>query len=406
MDPFHARIASLSTAPIPSDGLAEVLSQWVGRGELFESLAIPPADGLSHWSAADVQARACRILLERVKPLIARLPNRVDQWLDALPAVRQHQASTTPTPTAGTSWPATRIRFGWPPTAFLGRQAVRHADSLLSTALKWTFERIAQVRESAVKAYPDADEPVRPQISAGLRALGRAPLAMAPGIRPGRHDLMAISRAGSPWGTVSAIAAELGLLDSAPQTLAGELLMPDPEIRWRLFHLAILGEVLQAARNQGLRVSSRGPLRPAGSKPSFHLSGADDRSWDLWFEASGIWRSLSMRAPYAEAVSGIALRERTLGADLLLAHPEAKSFLILECKYSSNPDFVARNGYYQAVTYATELASRTGGNITAVGIGPEGIVERSGYTDLQVGRVGICPPSGIPDLLRTFLAHG
>jgi hypothetical protein len=131
--------------------------------------------------------------------------------------------------------------------------------------------------------------------------------------------------------------------------------------------------------------------------------GAYSQIWDLWFEAAGIWQELRLRSPYAEATSGVSLKERALGADLLLTRPGGP-FLVLECKYSWNSDFVARNGYYQAVAYAAELASRVNANVTAIAVGPEGVVGRSGFTNLLVGRIGICPPSAIPELLRSFLS--
>jgi hypothetical protein len=214
---------------------------------------------------------------------------------------------------------------------------------------------------------------------------------------------LAIRRAGTPWGIVSDIANELALLDAAPYTLATELLAPDDGIRWRLFHLGVLGEVLQAARSFGCIVRSCGPLRPGGGRPSFELEHSQGGKLDLWFEGAGIWQAMGLRSPYAEATAGIALKERTLGADLLLARPDG-AFLVIECKYSTNPDFVARNGYYQAVTYAAELASRASGKITAIAVGPEGVVERQGFTDLSVGQVGIGPPSAIPEVLRSFLS--
>ncbi|MBS7589801.1 hypothetical protein KHC24_20950 [Ancylobacter defluvii] len=323
--------------------------------------------------------------------------------MDALPAVRLHETTTTQSPTSGISWPETRIRYGWPPSAFIGRQTARHADSLLSTALRWTFERLGTIRDSAVSSYADADVEIRAQLDAGRRAIMRAPLALAPAIRPGRHDLIAIRRAGSPWGTVSEIANRLSVLDASPEALANELLIPDENIRWRLFHLAILGEILLSARSLGFQTLSQGPLRPGGGRPSFRLTARGDLAFDLWFEAAGIWHDLGVRSPYAEATAGIALKDRRLGADLLLAHPRGHSFLVIECKYSWNVDFVARNGYYQAVAYASELASRTGGKIMAIAVGPEGVVHSSGFTQLSVGQIGICPPSAIREVLQRFI---
>lgn len=289
MDPLHAGLLGVTGPPIPESGLREVLGQWIGRGELFEGLAFPDEDGHSSWSAADIEARAHRVLLERLKPLAARLPARADAWAEFLPAVRQHETASSSAPTSGTDWPATRIRFGWPPGEFIGRRSERRADSLLSTTLRWTLETLAEVRSKAVAAYPEADIGVRKQIDAGCGAASRQPLASAPPIRPGRHDLMALRRAGRPWGTIADIAGELAVLDASPLVLAAELLAPDDAIRWRLFHLGVLGEVLQAARGTGSTVHSCGPLRPAGGRPSFEIRDRTGCSWTFGSreEASG-----------------------------------------------------------------------------------------------------------------------
>jgi hypothetical protein len=77
--------------------------------------------------------------------------------------------------------------------------------------------------------------------------------------------------------------------------------------------------------------------------------------------------------------------------------------LILECKYSSNPEVVARDGYYQITTYATEIRSRLVGTVAAVVVGPEGVIPHPGWTQTLVGEVGTSPPSGLQNLVQSFL---
>ena len=86
LDRDDDRISRLTSAPIPEAGLAEVLSKWIGRGQLFEGLAasIDEADERA-WSAHDLRARAHRLLFEQMMPDLIGLPSRLATWLDALP---------------------------------------------------------------------------------------------------------------------------------------------------------------------------------------------------------------------------------------------------------------------------------------------------------------------------------
>jgi nitroimidazol reductase NimA-like FMN-containing flavoprotein (pyridoxamine 5'-phosphate oxidase superfamily) len=94
--------------------------------------------------------------------------------------------------------------------------------------------------------------------------------------------------------------------------------------------------------------------------------------------------------------------DRALGADIVLIKP-GRSALILECKYSNRFETVARDGYYQAMTYATETRSRLCEKVVSVVIGPEDVVERPSFTEVVAGTVGTSPPSGIASLLRAMV---
>lgn len=402
LDRGDDRISSLSAAPIPEAGLSEVLSKWIGRGQLFEGLAasFDEADERS-WTARDLRSRAQRLLFEQMLPDIASLPTRLATWLDALPATRLQKFVTADVPLAGTEWVTTRIKHGWPPKAFAARQSVRSTDMLLSTTLKWTLERLASVRFGASQSYAEVDFPVRAQLDAATRLTKLHPLSSADSIRPSRQDLRAIARAGRPWGNIAKLAEALLVLEEAPERLAYELLMPDEEIRWRLFHLGVLGVLLQALRSRKCSIVSLRPISAKSTGPAFRITEPTGKVWSLWFEAAGIWTATTTRAPYAEATSGLALKERALGADLLLLSGNGEA-LVLECKYSRSPEFVARAGYYQAVGYAAELASRMCSTVTALVVGPDGVVSRASSTELAVGRVGTCAPEHLASCVDEF----
>ena len=389
--------------PIPEEGLSEVLSKWIGRGGLYQALAAP-ADVAAEirWSGADIEARAHRVLLERLKPVIVRLPQRARDWINLLPASQVREAFVEAVPSAGTAWADTRVRFGWPPSEFAARRSKRGADTLLATSLSWTLARVGRVRVGAIRSSADADLNMRVQLDAAGRALQLEPLASTPAVRPGHHDLLSLRRSGRPWSTIAEIAGELRLLDGPPEILAEALLAPDDEIRWRLFHLAVLGVLLNALRANGCSITSIRPLGGGSKGPAFLVEAPQGRTFDLWFEAAGVWQAAGIRPPYAEATAGLPLRERALGADLLLIG-QGLPALAIECKYSNNPEFVARNGFYQAAAYSLELSSRLVPTAVAVTVGPEGVVGRTSFCTLRSGQVGSCPPAGLPSVVEAFL---
>lgn len=403
MDQLNAFIARVAPPPIPETGLAEVLGKWIGRGELFHTLAaVEDFNAEVRWSARDLELRAHRILFESIAPAIRRLPRRSASWIDALPASRTLEAITSTAPGPGTSWVETRIRHGWPPTSFAGRQSSRSAEMLLVTTLRWTLERLARIRREAVRSFSDADLVSRHQLDAADRALAMEPLASAPSIRPTRHDLIGLRRAGSPWGAVAEIAEAFRLLEVSPEVYVAGLLAPDEGVRWRLFHLAVLGVLLNSLKELGCTTRSLQPLGGRADGPSFEVIDSKGAIWSLWFEAAGIWGASGIRAPYVEATAGMALNERALGADILLIRSGGPA-LILECKYSNNVEFVSRNGYYQALAYSLEIASRLASTTVSMAIGPEGVVMHSSSTKLISGIVGVCPPSGISAVVKAFL---
>jgi hypothetical protein len=111
--------------PVPDAGLAAVLASWSGRGSLFEALSVPLEEReVRRWTSFDVRLRADRVLLSLLEPALMRWPKRTSEWLDYLPASKKHTRVVEQAPFAGVAWAETRRRFGWPPTAFVGRHAV------------------------------------------------------------------------------------------------------------------------------------------------------------------------------------------------------------------------------------------------------------------------------------------
>jgi hypothetical protein len=182
--------------------------------------------------------------------------------------------------------------------------------------------------------------------------------------------------------------------------LALEVVAPFDDLSGRLFHLAVLGEVLHALRTCGATIVSRHPLGDASPGPAYLVTDANDRQWDLWFEAAGAWKYYDVEESYPQAAAGVPGAGSALGTDLMLIPQE--SALLLECKHSWKPAVVARDGYLQALAYATE-AFELAPQLTSVVVGPQGVVQTSGWADTMVGLVGIIAPDDIPPLIEHAL---
>lgn len=389
--------------PIPQAGLAAVLASWVGRGSLFEALSVPSDEQETRqWTAADTRMRANRVLLSLLEPTLERWPKRANDWMDYLPATKIHARTVESSPFPGVSWAESRRRFGWPPTAFTGKMTERSADMLAVQVLRWSVERLGQIWKDNLAVQPDIKFKAQTQVTSALKLLELQPLASASPMLPSRVDLVALRREGAPWGSVANAAQIISQADTSFDYLLYQVLMPDDEIRWRLFHLAVLGVLLTSLRDVGCRIASLRPLSAKSSGPNYEVFTAQGERCLLWFEASSVWSYLDKKSPFVEATSGLRRAPRSNGADILLLIPNSRA-LILECKYSFSQDVVARAGYYQAMAYCAEIHDHAARTVLSVAIGPESVVSGSSFTSLSIGRVGSAPPSALPALVNEFM---
>jgi hypothetical protein len=399
-----AGIAGLAAGglPIPERGLDEVLGSWSGQGQLWDALAAcaePIAE--RRWSADDVRSRAHRVLFSKLEPEIARWPSDCWRWIEGIPpaVVRERIESGAPVP--GVDWVATRRR-GWPPERFVGRPPRRRQDELLTSILRWTLAELSVVYADAVPAVTVEGELAAERCELALTLLDHPALADAEPLRPGSGDLRALVADGEPWVGLSRVASELLPLDDVSlQRLAWEVVAPDPELAWRLFHLAVLGEVLHALRTSGAQVTSLGPLGAARPGPAFAVVDSEGESWDLWFEAAGAWRYYGGVEPYPEVVAGVPGAGSALGCDVMLVQADRRA-LLLECKFSARPGVVARDGYLQALAYAVE-ANELCPAVTAVVVGPAGVVKSPGWADTLPGLIGMVSPDDLPAVVEHAL---
>ncbi|OJF14217.1 hypothetical protein BG844_10900 [Couchioplanes caeruleus subsp. caeruleus] len=207
-------------------------------------------------------------------------------------------------------------------------------------------------------------------------------LADVEALCPDRLDLRSLASSGRPWSTLAMVAASLLRAQTDLDFLAFELIEPDPELEWRLFHLSVLGEVLAAVRSLGGRVLWRAPLSAGESSgPQFELR-IGPHVWDLWFEASGAARHYRVASPYKAATAGVSRNQRAIGADIMLCLP-GKRALMLECKWSGHGSYVGRDGYHQASSYLVEARSGIADEAWSFVIGPEEVVRSQSETVLD-----------------------
>jgi hypothetical protein len=395
-------MTSLEKAPaIPWPGLLTVLGSYSGKGQLFATLgALHGTD--DSWSPLAVRRRARRILFEQVLPVLVHWPTTPAAWLDALPAQTTRHRQLSPSPAGRVDWAATR-RMGWPPDLFATTRSNRLADAVLTTTLAWTVRRLLDVRADAVVVVPDLAKPAARQLDAARTALHVPPVAQAEPIRPGRPELAAVHSAGRPWSVLARVAELLAVEDTALDKLARLLLLPDDDLRWRLFHLGCLGTILTALRNCNCTIRSRRPLG-IGTGPAYTVTTPHDGEWDLWFESAGIWTHYGIPAPYVEATRGLPGAGQPLGADIALIrrHHDA---LVIECKYSADPTYVGRDGYHQAATYLTEIRTKLTPRASAIVVGPEGVVTAPATTITACGSISVVPPGALMGLLPLGHPH-
>jgi hypothetical protein len=389
--------------PIPQEGLRNVLSAWSGRGDLLATLAASLDDDRHdrHWTAADVRRRAHRTLLQELTPALTRWPRTVHAWLDALPAQSIHRRERSPAAVAGIDWVSTRIRSGWPPAAFEVRSRERTPHTLLLSTLRWTLDRLTEVKEDSFRLEPTVVGAVMPQLGVGLTMLDEEPLSSVVGEQPSGEDLRAVAREGRPWNLVAAVASQLVAVATSPEEWAMRLIAPDPELRATLFHLGTLGTLLVAAEALGGSVSSSAPLTGVSSRPAYAVCDQHGIEWDVWFEAGGVWSRYRRSSAYVEATAGLTESPAPLRPDLMLVRPN-EAALVLECKYSSRTETVGRVGLTQAMAYGVEARSRLAPRVEAYVVAPDGVISRPSKVATEVGLVGLVSPSRLKATLNSF----
>lgn len=388
--PISPEMATVSS-DIPQDGLAEVLRGWSGRGQLYEALAMIPDDyGELRWKRPDVQGRAQRVMLSHLEPLLAEWPTNTADWLHALPAESHRQRRTSDSPGAGTDWVETRM-LGWAPEQFVINERSRIADQLMATTLRWTLDRVAEIRRGAMRVDRPTEKIAQRQIEAALKLRNEPPIDGAEAVRPARPDIRALRRSGRPWTRLAPVAEMIMRAQSEDLlTFARQHLMPDDDIRGCLFHLGVLGMILKSLRSRGAEIINLRPLSGAASPGPAYSIRMDNRQWDLWFQAGGIWKHYQKDSPYVTLTQpALGHKAIPLAPDILLIAPGEDAYAF-ECKHGTTR-YIAHDGYLQAVAYGYELRAHHAKRVTSCAVGPDPKVRCDKWivsNDVTIGVIG------------------
>ncbi|MBA2643111.1 MAG: hypothetical protein H0U82_09315 [Actinobacteria bacterium] len=378
---------------------------WQGAGELWSAVAAAAPDETTRsWTAADIQRRALRILLPKIARPVTALPLDSRVWEEGLPAESRTTLRRGTVARGRVDWPRTALG-GWPPTELVYRRRHRRPDTVLANALAWGSETAYGLLAAAPSALTRLEQSAvdRLKVLAGMSdhpaLIGLEPQPLA------GDDLKALHGSGHPWRDLEAVASSIiALEEHGLDHLAFELLVPDPEMGGKLFHLGVCGEMVYGLQQLGCVVESVRPIGGGQSsdRPAFRTVHAGVE-WELYFESAGVWRRANLRQPYLDAVEALRGTSQALSADLLLIDRRGRRALMLECKDSYDPTYVGRGGYHQATTYLVEAQGRLSDTTVSLTIGHAGAVRGISVQPLAGGVVGLAEAGLVAEVVSRFV---
>lgn len=411
MDQESPRHPWVNDLAIPIADVEFILSGWSGSGTLYAALANVGEDGSldREWDEKSLKSRANRILIEHLCDDVLRWPETAQEWLPHLPVSTGSSTCVTQAPRGRVDWRETARRFGWPARSFVTRQRHREVSDVTITTLAWT----AGALENAINDSRSlgTGEHVHPGIELRVNAVQEAlahtslPDELP---RPDRHDLEALGSSGAPWSAVGAVTRWIIRAEADPTWFATQLLAPDYEFRWRLFHLAVLGHVLRLLRGHGARIQWLSPMGMGSRGPDFLATTYDGEQIDIWFEAAGAHDYYDRPHPslYRRVVRPIKGPDAAIGADVALFIPGRRQALLLECKFSTASSYIGRSGFHQAASYALNAAEHWP-TVWSYVVGPEEVIAGTSCVPLpEVGessKIGVTSIPRLNEVIRGFL---
>lgn len=393
----------MTSLELPRDALEELFATWSGDGDLLGAVA--SSDQGEGWSPAEIRRRANRVLLGLVEAELRTWPSTPDEWSDHLPPAVSARRVPMRAPVGSVRWAETVRRHGWPPSAYVGSVRSRSIDEVSVSTLAWLVSQLEQTLVDVRAGAPVLHDEVSPIVAAARAALDRSDL-QGHSVTPDRTVLRSLASSGAPWRSVSEVAATVQRARADLRFLAFELIEPDPAGRGALFHLCALGQVVRALRSSGFAVRWISSLNSRSGEPQAQATGRDGQTWDLWYEAGAAHRYYRLGGQlYGSAVRHVPGAGGSVGADIAIIQPGGRS-LLLECKWSSKIEYVARSGFHQAASYALDMRQASGRETWSFVVGPSELIPRVSVaeaTDLDVV-VGSSDVLALPVVLAAFFA--
>lgn len=397
----------MTSLTLPRASLGPILRAWGGAGALFEAVAAAvPEHGDVAWTAADVRRRAHRVLLGRLGPFLAALPGTDVEWDEYLPVTQALHRDVALVPSGSTDWSETVREFGWPPTSYHVRERRREVDDVALTTLAWLAGRLKRIVDDVRPLAPTLVEAALPVIRA-MDQVSVMRLAQTTPARPDRLDIRSLAASGVPWRAVAEVAELVARAETDLEFLAFEMIQPDPDSEARLFHLAILGEVIRSFERCGFQIHWRAPLQALSrSGPQVVVQRGAER-WDLWYEAAGARGFYGLPpSAYRGAVSHIPGAGGAIGSDIAVIGRDSRS-LLLEVKWSPSPTYVGRSGFHQAMSYAIDARLGLTPEVWAFVVGPAEVVPATSVSDAALPQeaviVGSTSVAGVYGVVEAFV---
>lgn len=393
---------------IPRAGIDEVLRGWSGEGSIFESLAYVSTPDAVDWTAADIQRRSRRVLLGIIEHMTATWPITSPQWEQYLPSSSVSERNVARVPVGSVNWRETRRMSRWPPREFVLRSRRRVMDEVAVGTLAWLSRQLRSIVSDVRSLSPSSADRVGGRLDVIDEAL--SPWRDIDATRPDRLDLQSLKTSGYPWTSVGT-ASELAVRsEQDPAFIAFNLIAPDPDIGWRLFHLAAYGMVIRALRNHRFVVTWHRPL--SGTRPGAQIEaiGPSGTRYDLWFEAGAARTAYELpRAAYYDAVRSIEGVGGAIGVDVMLIDQGSRA-LLFECKWSTNVQYVGRYGFHQSSSYALDALAGLATEVWSFVVGPHEVVPETSVGVALYEKLGVVlgstTPVHIGDVVSAFLSGG
>lgn len=390
----------------PTGGLRELVSGWSGEGSIYELLGAFEPTGAGVWTTGDIRRRAQRVLLGLIRGDVATLPTTVRRWQEYLPQTTMPRRTTTRHIAGRVDWARTVRQHGWLPDRYDTRERSRIVDEVTVRTLAWVADELRRIIDDSRTLAPTTAREEAAQLAVIEATLADYP-DRTPG-QPDRLDLGALAGSGYPWAAVSRIASLIARSQRDPEFIAFELIAPEPDLAWRLFHLSVYGTVIRTLREHRFAVSWRRPLGGTADGAQIEAISPTGKHFDLWFEAAGARKHYRLTdAPYPTVVAPIAGVGGSLGVDVMLVQPHTRA-LLMECKWSERPGYIGRYGYHQTASYALEARAGLALDVWSFIVGPDEMVPVNSASDSLKNDLGVVlgatSPSRLPAVIAGWLA--